>query len=135
MMAMLSQWLGLEPKEQSRPTSGITISAEGKKRPPAPTVPLRKTKSEELLRDLDVMRFLGAVDERLKEDGAPLARAELERLQTLYAQACADECGILLDIIEHFELENDKLRHRLALASPSSAAADALMARRNALVC
>lgn len=134
-MAMLSQWLGLEPKERSCSTQGIIISSEGKKKTPAATPPLRKTKSDELLRDFDVMRFLGAVDERLKEHGAPLTRAELERLQTLYAQACADECGILSDIIEHFELENDKLRHRLALASPSSAAADALMARRNALVC
>lgn len=137
MMAMLSQWLGLEPREPERSAPGITISSDGKRKSPKKdsAKPLRKTKSDELLRDFEVMRFLSAVDERIKEDGALLTRADLDRLQTLHAQASLDECGVLVDIIEHFELENDKLRHKLALASPSSAAAGALLASRNAWVC
>lgn len=142
-MAMLGQWLGFDSTDSNTPTSstpspgGIVISGSPKKRQTAPSDPpatLRKTKSDELLRDFDVMRFLGTVDEHLKEQGTLLSRAELDRLSTLHAQACVDECAVLTDIIEHFEMENDKLRHRLALASPSSAAADALKSQRNMLV-
>lgn len=139
MMALLGQWLGFDTGAAARrPASpgGIVISERPKARKGAAGAgTLRKTKSDELLRDFDVMRFLGRVDERLKEQRALLSRAELDRLSTLHAQAAADECAALSDIIEHFEMENDKLRHRLALASPSSAAVDALRAQRNLLVC
>lgn len=146
MMAMLGQWLGFDsaasnPRHPSpsRPSPGGIVISEKKKTPSPSTdasAQLRKTKSDELLRDFEVMGFLGSVDERLKEQGTLLSRADLDRLQTLHAQACADECGVLSDIIEHFEMENDKLRHRLAVvASPSSAAADPSWAQRNALVC
>jgi len=144
MMTMLGQWFGFErpestpsstPRKRAQP--GIVIS-DGKKKAaesPAGANTLRKTKSDELLRDFEVMRFLGRVDERIKEDEALLSQSDLERLQTLHAQACADECGMLADIIEHFEIENDKLRHRLACSSASSAAADAGRLQRNMLVC
>lgn len=95
---------------------------------------LRKTKSDELLLDFEVMRFLCAVDERLKRHNALLTPAQLDRLQTLHAQASLDNCLLLTDIIDHFEMENDKLRYRLACAAPSSAAADAARSRRNMLV-
>lgn len=97
-------------------------------------VPLRKTKSDELLRDFEVMRFLCAIDERLKREEQLLSRSDLDRLQTLHAQATADQCSLLSDIIDHFEIEHEKLRYRLANAGPGSAAADALRSRRNMLV-
>lgn len=140
-MAILGQWLGFEstnsatPPPHTRSPGGIVISGPRKRpSPSSESSTLRKTKSDELLRDFDVMRFLGRVDERLKEQRTLLSSAELDRLSTLHVQAAVDECALLTDIIEHFEMENDKLRHRLALASPSSAAADALKAQRNMLV-
>lgn len=96
--------------------------------------PLRKTKSDEILRDFDAMRFLCEIDESLKRQEKLLSSAELDRLQTLYAQASVDQCSLLLDIIDHFEMEHEKLRCRLANAAPGSAASDALRSRRNMLV-
>lgn len=143
MMAFLGHWLGFEAENEipattqmkRRPQPGIVIctsknarKANGGDGAAAPK-PLRKTKSDELLRDFEVMRFLGRVDELLKEEGKLVPRADLDRLQTLHAQAISDECVLLADIIEHFEMEHDKLRFRLASAGPSSAAADALRSR------
>lgn len=140
---MLGQWLGFESKNEAPPSSprkpaqrGIVISNGKKKAKENETncATLRKTKSDELLRDFEVMRFLGTVDERLKKDEELLTQSDLERLQTLHAQACMDECAMLTDIIEHFEMEHDKLRHRLAYSSASSAAADAIRVQGNMLV-
>lgn len=146
-MAMLGHWLGFDTtgsptqRPEPRPAQRGIVISDSKKRKSASNqtkdsdTTLRKTKSDELLRDFEVMRFLCRIDERLKEDGALLSTPDLDRLQTLHAQACADECTVLTDIIEHFEMENDKLRHRLAQIAPSSAADDAVRARRNMLVC
>lgn len=80
------------------------------------------------------MRFLCGVDERLKRQGLLLSPAQLDRLQTLHAQAVVDDCPLLIDIIDHFELEHCKLGQRLAYAAPNSAAEDAARSRRNMLV-
>lgn len=141
MMAMLGQWLGFET---SRPTptpagpplvitpSKLSSTTSTSSSAPSATAPLRKTKSDELLRDFEVMRFLATIDERLKDHGYPLSQPDLDRLQTLHAQAVSDQCNILADIIDHFELENDMLRSRSAGAGP----ADPLAASTcNALVC
>lgn len=58
------------------------------------------------------MRFLAGVDERLKRHGYPLSPAHLDRLRTLHAQAAADHCALLADLIDHFETEKDLLRLR-----------------------
>lgn len=147
-MAILGQWLGFDttnndssPQPQpAKPQPGIVISSSSKdKKASRPTndsdATLKKTKSDEILRDFDVMRFLCRVDERLHERCLPLQQPDLDRLQTFHAQASADNCTLLIDIIDHLELENDKLRHRLAVPSPNSAAADAIRAQRNRLVC
>lgn len=146
MMAFLGQWLGFDAeddsrtKASSRPVSqpGIVISTSKSKKSGSSSgsqsETLRKTKSDELLRDFEVMRFLSRIDERIKEHEQLLSRTDLDRLNTLHAQAMMDRCTLLTDIIEHFELENDKLRFRLANAGPGSAAEDAMRSRRNMLV-
>lgn len=128
MMSLLGQWFGFDtdassstPPSRSQPA--LTISSPKKSAPHPETgtgTPLRKTKSDELLRDFEVMRFLTRIDERLKQQGALLSRSDLDRLQTLHVQALTDNCDLLADIIDHFEMEHDKLRLRLAAAGPSS---------------
>lgn len=127
--------------KMGRTASPPLVISRGKK--PAPHArtdgsrngpPLRKTKSDEILSDFDAMRFLCTIDETLKRQEKLLTRDELDRLQTLHAQANADECALLMDIIDHFEMEHEKLRYRLANAAPGSAASDALRSRRNMLV-
>lgn len=72
-----------------------------------------RTKSDELLSDFDAMRFLAAVDARLKVDRAPLRQHEVDRLEAFYAQACADNCQPLQDIVEHFETEFQRLQRSI----------------------
>lgn len=87
---------------------------------------LHKTKSDELLRDFEVMRFLSHVDQRLKQDRALISQSDFDRLQTLHSQAASDNNHLLTDIVEHFEAEYEKLRLSLQSGGPSSAAADVL---------
>lgn len=153
MMAFLGQWFGFDTtvnahqdkSRQSRAQPGVVISSSKNAKKPIPPPPpplgsasdassLRKTKSDELLRDFEVMRFLSRVDEHLKLHNSALSRADLERLQTLHAQAVADNCGLLTDIIEHFEIEHAKLCFHMSSAGPSSAATESSSARRNQLV-
>lgn len=140
MMAMLGQWLGFEssdPSTSSTRTSQPGIVIHENKSPKVDTntadTSLRKTKSDELLRDFDVMRFLSNVDETVKEHGCLLPQQDVDRLQTLHTQASIDECAVLMDIIEHLEMEHDRLRHRLARLRPSSAS-HAMRRPGNALV-
>jgi hypothetical protein len=122
-MSMMSQWFGLSAPAASAASSPSTPQqrsapdAAGRPRPLAihtpgqapqqqsqlPSRPLQKTKSDELLRDFDAMRFLADVDDRLKVHRTPLPEEHAGRLEALYAQALADGCQPLMDIVEHFE--------------------------------
>lgn len=133
---MMSQWLGLSSSSDSpsssdksshvRPlciaksNSNTTATDLSKSSNVASSQSLPRTKSDEVLFDFDAMRFLAAVDARLKVDRAPLPQEDVDRLEALYAQACADDCQPLLDIVEHFETEFRRLRNAFGAGASAS---------------
>jgi hypothetical protein len=132
VLSVMSQWFGMssEPESASSapPTPAaaaaprpLTIAAAGA--PPPARRPLAKTKSDELLRDFESMRFLAAVDARLKVDRAALCAEDADRLEVLYAQAQHDGCEALLDILDHFETCWRRLRTDSRCGAGSSSAA------------
>lgn len=125
VLSIMSQFFGLSsepaPEEAAatRPRP-LAIAPAGSAPPRRPA--LAKTKSDELLRDFESMRFLSAVDECLKVDRAGLTPEAAGRLEALYAQATADDCTMLLDILDHFETELRRLRADARCGAASSAA-------------
>ncbi|CAN8062947.1 unnamed protein product [Agarophyton chilense] len=150
MMAMLGQWLGFDGssscsssscvKQERKTTTRTTSMGSSSNKQTALCIHSSAsssscsaqggahTKSDELLRDFELMRFLCDVDQRLKEDEQLLPVGDVQRLEALHAQASMDGCGALADIVEHLEEAHERLRHRLAVSSPNSAANDALRA-------
>lgn len=113
-------------KKSSQPGIVINSNHQSNKNFSQTSSTLHKTKSDELLRDFEVMRFLSHVDQRLKQDRTLISQSDFDRLQTLHSQAASDNNHLLSDIVEHFEAEYEKLRLSLQSGGPSSAAAEAL---------
>ncbi len=103
----------VEVEEKPKPLSICEGKTPRRERAVADDASRRNTKSEELLRDFDVLRFLATADESIKVSEVPLDAATMERLDTLQAQAAIDDCDFLSDIIDHLQLENDRLRRKL----------------------
>jgi hypothetical protein len=80
---------------------------------------MRKTRSDELLRDFEAMRFLARVDGALHARGAPLSNEDICRLEALYEQACYDGSEALQDILEHLESVANATRWQQRDAGPS----------------
>jgi hypothetical protein len=118
VLGVMSQWFGLQseaptpspPAPRAAAHRPLTIAPADAPPPPPPPRPLSKTKSDELLRDFEAMRFLAAVDARLTVDRAAPRAEDAGRLEALYLQAQADDCEVLLDILDHFETEFRRLR-------------------------
>lgn len=132
MMAMASQvgqWLGFQESTTSSSSSSSASTAVSVRDPPKPlsiaagkrpraerarteSAPAR-TKSEELLRDFGTLAFLGIADEDIQKKEKPLRAPALARLETLGAQAAADDCEILADIVDHLQDENGRLVRKI----------------------
>lgn len=121
VLAVMSQWFGMSAERASAPAPRPLTIAPNDAAPRARPA-LAKTKSDELLRDFESMRFLAAVDARLKVDRAALRPEDAGRLEALYAQATADDCVVLLDILDHFETELKRLRADSRCGAASSSA-------------
>jgi len=78
-----------------------------------------QSENNQLLKDPTVLTFLESVDRRLNDRRLPLDKNDMVRLETFQAQAMADGCNELLDIIEYFEWENDRCLLTLRSAGPS----------------
>ncbi|GJQ13766.1 hypothetical protein GpartN1_g5557.t1 [Galdieria partita] len=78
-----------------------------------------QVENNQLLKDPSVLAFLESVDRRLNDNRLPLDKSDMVRLETFQAQAIADGCNELLDIIEYFEWENDRCLLMLRSAGPS----------------
>ncbi|GJD06020.1 hypothetical protein Gasu2_04610 [Galdieria sulphuraria] len=79
----------------------------------------QQVENNQLLKDPNVLAFLESVDRRLNDSRLPLDKSDMVRLETFQAQAMADGCNELLDIIEYFEWENDRCLLILRSAGPS----------------
>mmetsp|Transcript_657 Transcript_657/g.1189 ORF Transcript_657/g.1189 Transcript_657/m.1189 type:complete len:133 (-) Transcript_657:664-1062(-) len=80
----------------------------------------KESESVKLLKDIQIISFLVSLDGKLQRSASALNREQLDRLDTLYAQATSDNCEELLDIVDYLQHEHWKVQAYSKSAGPSN---------------